>query len=320
MPKPLLVLLLTGLVCLSTFAAGSAQSFASPGGFGEEPLFERDAQESGPRAGLPPGAAQPYFSHDQVLKLGLLLAFMVGSAALAVRGKPRGRTAYLVASTAVLGLYMGGYLCPTAAVQNVFLKANTAYLLLFLVPVSGALIMGRLFCGYVCPFGALQELLHVRRWAVRIPERSMRALGGLRYVLLLYLIARVLVTHRVILSDFSPFKPLFAWGGTTATISFTALVAALSIVVFRPFCRVLCPYGALLSLVSRLSLFRLRADSRCVHCNLCTPACPAGCIRGGSVDTTECLLCGACAGRCGPHALRLTRRPWRRRPAKQSAP
>jgi len=169
--------------------------------------------------------SRPYFSHDQALKLGLLLAFMVGGGVLAAVGRPRWRKAYLVAAVGVLGLYMGGFLCSTAAVQNVFLKAGTAYSLLFLMPVVGALLMGRIFCGYVCPFGALQEFLHVRRWSLRIPDWVLRALGWLRYAALVALVVRVLVVHTTILEGFSPFKPLFAWGGTPATIGFTAVVA-----------------------------------------------------------------------------------------------
>ncbi len=193
-----------------------------------------------------------------------------------------------------------------------FLKAGTGYLLLFLVPVIGALLLGRLFCGYVCPFGALQELLHVRRWAVRIPDRAWRVLGSLRFVVLGYLVVRVLVLHTVAFDGYSPFKPLFAWGGTPGTIAFTAAFALLSLVLFRPFCRTLCPYGALLSVLSRFSLFRVQADAGCRSCGLCTRTCPAGAMAGGKVDATECLLCGACVGSCGPRALGL--RPFRLRP------
>ncbi len=305
------ILALVGSVLAMAGAATVAQSFGEGGGFPGEPLFGPSGADQARTGSEPVLPSRTYFSHDQALKLALLLLFMVGGGVLALVGHPRWRKAYLIAAVGVLGLYMGGFLCPTAAVQNVFLKAGTAYLLLFLVPVVGALLMGRIFCGYVCPFGALQELLHVRRWSLRIPDRVLRALGWLRNGALVALVARVLVVHTTILEGFSPFKPLFVWGGTPVTIGFTVVVALLSVVVFRPFCGVLCPYGALLSLVSRVSLVRLRAGPSCRGCNLCTWACPAGAMRGGEVDTTECLLCGACAGACKPDALRLGLR-WKR--------
>lgn len=300
---------LVALALLVVAGGATAQSFGG-GGFGEEPTFgppleQRDYGQPQPEAG------PRFFIHRQEVKLALLGAFMVGAGILAFLGRPWLRRVHLAAAVGGLGFVMGGFLCPTAAVQNVFLKAGTAYLLLFLVPVVGALLMGRLYCGYVCPFGALQELIHVRKWALRVPDRVWRALSWVRYVVLVYLVARVLVVHTVALDGFSPFKPLFAWGGTPATVAFTAAFAVLSVVVFRPFCRVLCPYGALLSIVSRSSLFRVQADNGCRDCGLCTRVCPTGAIRGGAVDATECLLCGGCVGACRPGALRL--RPFSRR-------
>ncbi len=286
-----------------------AQSFG--GGFEGEAQFGPPPE---PREyGSPQAQARgAFFIHRQELKLGLLLGFMVGAGVLAFLGRPWIRKAHLVLAVVVLGFGMGGFLCPTSAVQNVFLKAGTGYLLLFLVPVVGALLLGRLFCGYVCPFGALQELLHVRKWAVKLPDRAWKALNWVRYLVLVYLVARVLAQGTVAFDGFSPFKPLFTWGGTPATISFTAVFALLSVVLFRAFCRSLCPYGALLSIVSRWSLFRVRAGEACRSCGLCTRVCPAGAMEGGKVDATECLLCGACAGACRPTALRL--RPfWQRR-------
>ncbi len=297
------------LIAVALLLLGGGARAQSLGG------FEGEAQFGPPPEPRDYGASQaptekPFFIHDQGLKLSLLGLFMVGAGILAFLGRPWLRKLCLVATVAVLGFYMGGFLCPTAAVQHVFLKADTAYLLLFLVPAVGALLLGRLFCGYVCPFGALQELIYIRKWALRIPDRVWEALSWLRYIVLVYLVARVLVVHTVAFGDLSPFKPLFAWGGTPATIAFAAVFALLSVILFRPFCRTLCPYGALLSILARFSLFRVQADEGCRDCGLCTRACPAGAIESGKVDATECLLCGACSGRCGPAALKV--RPfWR---------
>ncbi len=249
-----------------------------------------------------------YFIHEQGLKLSLLVGFSVLAIGIIVLRKYKLRRWLLLAAVIVLGFVVGGFLCPVAAVQNIFLKANTGYLLLFLVPVVLALIVGRLFCGYICPFGAAQELLHVRKWAIKIPRKWMSVLSKLRYILLVYLIVRVLVTGTAILQNYSPFKPLFSWGGTPMTIGVTALFALLSIFLYRPFCRTLCPLGAFLSLLSRFSLFRVRANTSCVSCNLCTKECPNGAIDGGMVDTGECLLCGECAGICPTSSLCIERR------------
>src|ERR1039458_584839 len=51
---------------------------------------------------------------------------------------------------------------------------------------------------------------------------------------------------------------------------------ALSIVLNNPFCRYLCPYGALLGLVAMLSPVRVTRDrERCISCGACSQACPS---------------------------------------------
>ena len=297
----LLLILVTGSVLL-------ADGFGSQSNFGttdESHTFQSPETE--------PSEQTSYFIHEQGLKLILLGLFSVLAMGIIVFRKYKLRLWLLFASVIVLGFVMGGFLCPVTAVQNIFLKANTGYLLLFLVPVVLALVMGRLFCGYICPFGAAQELLHIRKWAIKIPSRWMNVLSKLRYVLLVYLIGRVLVTGTAILQDYSPFKPLFSWGGTPLAIGVTALFALLSIFLYRPFCRTLCPLGAFLSLLSRFSIFRIRANTSCVSCNLCTKECPNGAIDGGTVDASECLLCGECTGICPTRSLCIERRWFRKR-------
>ena len=79
---------------------------------------------------------------------------------------------------------------------------------------------------------------------------------------------------------------------------FLAAVAALGAIVYlsykhgRLFCNTLCPAGALLSLLSRVSLFRIVIDEEtCLECGLCEKVCKAACIDADSkqVDYAACV-------------------------------
>jgi len=247
-----LVIIVSVAVPLFADGFGSSSNFAPPE---ETHAFQTPETTS--------AASTAYFIHQQPLKIVLLVVFSAFAVAIIVFRRYDLRRWVLLLSVVVLGFVMGGFLCPTSAVQNVILKFNTGYMLLFLVPVILSLIMGRVFCGYICPFGAAQELLHVRKWALKIPSRLMKVLSKLRYVVLVYLVVRVLVTGTAILQDYSPFKPLFSWGGTPITIGITALFALLSVFIYRPFCRTLCPLGALFSLVSRFPQLRSLSSIAC---------------------------------------------------------
>jgi polyferredoxin len=298
----LVVLLAILAISFATLAQGFGEPDSTFGSSGSDRTFET----SPPPAPGTSGAGPDYFVHDQLTKFLLVLGFTAAGLAIVLLRRFRLRRWLLLASVAVLGFLIGGMLCPISAVQNVILKISTGYLLLFLVPTVTALFAGRLFCGYVCPFGALQELLHVRKLRLWIPERWMRVLRFLPYAVLAYLVARVLATGVLTWDGATPFKAFFTLGGTPLTLGISALFVLLSVFVFRPFCRLFCPLGAWLSLVSRVSPFHIRVGSSCVSCGKCDAVCSCGAIDRGRTSRGDCLLCGECIRACPVGTLRFS--------------
>ena len=279
------------------------QAFGEPSDAFGSPSAERSFETPGMQDSGANGGGSSYFIHDQLTKFILVLGFTAAALAIIVARRFRLRRWLLVASVIVLGFVIGGVLCPISAVQNVILKASTGYLLLFLVPTIAALFAGRLFCGYVCPFGGLQELLHVKRLRRTIPARWMRFLRFVPYAILVYLVARVIATGVLTWGGTTPFKAFFTFGGTPVTLGISALFAVASIFLFRPFCRLFCPLGAWLSLVARVSPFRVRVGSSCVTCGKCDNTCGVCAVKGGTVRPADCLLCGECIRTCPVGAL-----------------
>jgi polyferredoxin len=83
---------------------------------------------------------------------------------------------------------------------------------------------------------------------------------------------------------------------------FAFIVACLFI--YRPFCRFLCPLGALYSFFNRVALLRYRVDSsRCMQCGSCVQTCK---MDVAAVSDRECIQCGACARHCEQQAISFT--------------
>ncbi len=283
--------------------AGFAQGFDQPSSFGESsPTREFETVQ------LEDGAASSYFIHDQLLKIAIVGGLSILALGILIFRGFRYRKWILLLPIGLVGFYLGGILCPISSVQNIFLKWDNGYLLLFLIPIVLALTIGRVFCGYVCPFGAIQELLHVRRWRVRIPTKWRKLLELIKYGLLIFLVTRVVVTGTGIWQGGTPFKALFEWGGTPLTISLTAIFAVLSVAWWRPFCEFFCPLGALLSLLSRFSIFKLEHTESCVSCGVCTPVCPVSACENGEISSADCFLCGECVRSCPVASLKLAHR------------
>ena len=78
-------------------------------------------------------------------------------------------------------------------------------------------------------------------------------------------------------------------------------LAALSVVLRNPFCRYLCPYGALLGLVATLSPLRVTRNlESCVSCGVCSQVCPTyiDVMHKKSVASPECIACWRCISHC----------------------
>lgn len=215
--------------------------------------------------------------------------------------------------------------CPLGALQNALSNLPNKlplYIVGFLLLVGVAL--GRIVCGFLCPFGLIQELLHKIPTPKIKKSRWTRRLSWLKYVVLVVLVVAVPLWYAYAkgmpLPAFCKFVcpagtleggfflvglreeyralagVLFGW----KTIVCIA-VLILCVVLYRAFCRFLCPLGAIYSLFSRIALLAVRVDKDlCNHCGLCVRTCPMDIQQVGD---HECIQCGHCVQNCPKHAI-----------------
>ncbi|MGQ9574934.1 MAG: 4Fe-4S binding protein [Thermoguttaceae bacterium] len=240
-----------------------------------------------PPATTTPQPPSPFWDY---LDLGVLAAALGLATYLAlVRRSRTGLVALAIMCLAWLGFRREGCICPIGAIQNVAeAAANPAYavplsvVVIFVLPILVALFFGRTFCGAVCPLGAVQELAAVR--PVRIPPWLDHSLGLLPYV---YLGAAVVFAATgtrygratYVICQYDPLVGLFRLSASANMLVLGLCVLVVGLFVGRPYCRYLCPYGAILGLCSKLSKWHVRIPpDECINCRLCEQACPYGAI------------------------------------------
>ncbi len=218
--------------------------------------------------------------------------------------------------------------CPLGALQSALINANRGlpYYVVGLILAFGA-VFGRTICGWACPFGLVQDLLD------KIPTPKVRKGGWSRklswgkYLMLAVFVVLLPITIKsttglsipAFCSYICPvglieggipllignegmrimIGPLFWW-----KVGVAVIILGVCLIVYRPFCRFLCPLGALYSFFNRFALLRWTVDEgRCTHCNTCVETCPMD-IR--AVSDRECIQCGRCAKMCPEAAIRFS--------------
>lgn len=190
---------------------------------------------------------------------------------------------------------------------------HPAGLFLFTAFLLMSFLLRKAFCSWLCPIGTLSEYLwKLGRYTFRrnfsLPRRLDLALRGLKYLVLGFFAYAVASMSAMAIAAFlsDPYGLIvdvrmlnfFRYLGGTAAFVLLGLIVA-SIFVQNFWCRYLCPYGALMGLVSTLSPLRIRRNqSTCIDCAKCAKACPSSLpvdklVQIRSAECTGCLECVA---------------------------
>ncbi len=220
---------------------------------------------------------------------------------------------FLLLAGAALGRFVCGFLCPFGLVQELLhkipfprktrtfrgdrqlrrLKYGVLAVFVILMPlllVNPAGEASPAFCKYVCPAGTLEAGIPLVYFSPREVSQPPGALPG----------------GPVLRLD-PQAGPRFETGALFV-LKMSILVATVlsCLVLWRPFCKYLCPLGAVYGLLNPVSLHRLRFNEpRCIRCGACARAC------GMALDPTyqnsdpECVRCGACVNACPTDALSM---------------
>lgn len=224
--------------------------------------------------------------------------------------------------------------CPIGSLQAVMDSGKYSYKIsLYVFGFIGAVgvLCGRFVCGWLCPFGLIQDLLH------KIPfSKKMKNLPGhtyLKYLRYVFLIVFVILLPITILDATGMGQPWFCeWicpsgtllGGIPLVIAnanmrtaigfrfywkvaILILCIVLSILSYRPFCKYVCPLGALYGLANPISLYRFKVNTdTCTQCGGCQNVCGMDIPTWKKPNSTECIRCGKCLAACPTNSISTT--------------
>jgi len=208
---------------------------------------------------------------------------------------------------------------------------KTAFYAIGFLILFGALL-GRIVCGFLCPFGLVQDLIY----KIPVPKawRKRKLLPGdrwLKYLKYIILVLFCILLPLVVVDVVGQGKPWFCTyicpsgtllGGIPLVASNESLQAALgwlwrwkltlligllvlSLFFYRPFCRYLCPLGAIYGCFNPVAAAKYRKTDACIDCGKCKTVCPYDIDPSKTPNATECIRCGRCLDACPTDALEL---------------
>ena len=114
---------------------------------------------------------------------------------------------------------------------------------------------------------------------IRIPRQVARALGVIPYVYLGLSVLGAATGTAFLICRFDPFVGFFRLSAGFEMLIFGFAILLLGIFIARPYCRFLCPYGALMRIASYFSRHHVTiSPAECVECRLCEQSCPIDAI------------------------------------------
>lgn len=220
------------------------------------------------------------------------------------------------------------YACPIGSLQAVLDSGSfkmSCYV--FGMLMAFGTFLGRFICGWLCPFGFVQDMLN--KIPLKKKDKNMPGDKYLRYLKYVVLALFVIILPYFVKGSLAGTPWFCKWicpsgtllGGIPLATGDEAVRSAtgvlfrwklwvliviiwLSIKYSRPFCKYLCPLGALYGIFNPISFYRLKVDeTACVKCGGCQRACPMDVKTWETPNSAECIRCGKCVDACPKGAI-----------------
>jgi polyferredoxin len=220
--------------------------------------------------------------------------------------------------------------CPIGSLQAVLSGRGqwfSFYVVGFLLCVGS--VFGRFICGWACPFGMLQDLIYKIPLPKNWKRKNLPGHRRLVWVKYLVLALFVILGPLLLVDSFGLGSPQFCkWicpAGTVAggmllsvnqalrpliglrflwKIALALGILILAVVYYRPFCKYLCPLGAVYAPFNRVAILRYQVDEHaCSRCGACREVCKMGVDPQKEPNSPECIRCGDCVRACPTRAI-----------------
>ncbi len=229
-----------------------------------------------------------------------------------------------------VGVLLGGRPNPVNAINQMLINLSPttsmsiplffSSLGILSIMLASVIIFSRVFCSYVCPLGSMQELASKMNFKSSLkeqkkvkfrfdpPEKILRIIRWIYFGILGVTAILWGLSVSPFLDPFTGFQLIKGFSDLVLiTVIFTLVILISSFFLYRPWCRLFCPFGALAGLISFSQSRYIRTD-KCTDCGLCEKICPSHTAYRDSTRS-ECYYCNRCVEICPENAIEYAKVP-----------
>lgn len=207
-------------------------------------------------------------------------------------------------------------ICPYGGVETILSwltlgvfvpKIHPSSMVLLVIILLLTILLGPVVCSYMCPLGSIQEWFSKigrrvfgKQFNRYIPRRIDCILRYLRYGVLIFTVYLTTQSLKLVFLEVDPYYALFNFWSEEATLGgiiVLVLILVSSLFIERPWCKYACPFGAIVGLLNKISLFKIRRNPvTCIDCGKCSRNCPMNIDVANKtvVSDHQCISCGIC--------------------------
>lgn len=198
----------------------------------------------------------------------------------------------------------------------------SVYSMLIIWLVS-SIFIGKGWCSWVCFYGGFDEFFSKlgRKKILKIDSKN-ELIRYFNFVILFFVIFATFVAIGPVYCEWlCPFKLVTEFSAIYDIKSYVQtiffIVLFFGLVVVLPFltkkrfqCMSFCPFGAMQSLIDKISLYKVKIDTeKCIKCKRCISVCPINALHDLIIDNEKetpeitCNKCGNCISICPVKAI-----------------
>jgi len=210
-------------------------------------------------------------------------------------------------------------ICPFGAIETFFTAITTGTFIKHTGVgnyfVLGGLLLtlivgGAFFCGWICPFGTVQEYIGKIGKKIfkdrynKMPKKLDYYLKFFKYIFLVFILFQTARQYTLVFENLDPYYTLFnIWSDEIVMSAYIvlAIILSLSLYIERPYCKYICPLGAINGIFNKLSITTIKRESEnCISCGMCDDVCPVNIevSKLDKVNSTKCIRCMKCVDAC----------------------